>query len=465
MRRQVGALLGVMLLAGGCGRRHEFVTRAPGAGNSVLIRNVRVFDAPRATALDGLRDVLVRDGRIAAVGPAGAAPAGVPEVDGRGRTLLPGLIDVHVHTGGGSGPPWHQEMPDPEEDLGAFLYGGVTTVLDAGNLTPAVFKLREKTRSGQLLGPHFHAAGPIFTAPGGHPVALLRQFVPWYLRWYVVPRFTREVATPAEARTAVAALLPEHPDVLKVAIDHIPLEGPCIAPEVVDAIVATGHASGVRTVVHIGRSADALCAAHAGADALLHGVYLEEISDEAVAALAARHMPVAATIAVFDKIERFLPDTRSDLLPIEREMARPATVDALGHMPDSFDRRAVEPFVRAVAAAHAARRTNVRKLRAAGVTVLAGSDSANIGHFPGAALHVELGKLVEAGMSPGEALRAATWDNAHFLAGEAADFGEIAPGKRADLVLVRGNPLAEIGAADQIERVFLDGVALERHPR
>jgi imidazolonepropionase-like amidohydrolase len=96
------------------------------------------------------------------------------------------------------------------------------------------------------------------------------------------------------------------------------------------------------------------------------------------------------------------------------------------------------------------------------VTILAGSDACNPGALPGAGLHLELARLVEAGMSPGEALRAATWTNARFLAGESADFGEIADGKRADLVLVAGDPVAKVADLGRIAHVILDGVVLER---
>jgi imidazolonepropionase-like amidohydrolase len=107
----------------------------------------------------------------------------------------------------------------------------------------------------------------------------------------------------------------------------------------------------------------------------------------------------------------------------------------------------------------------VKKLRAAGVTILAGSDACNPGNLPGAGLHLELVKLVEAGLTPGEALRAATSDNARFLGGDAADFGEIAPGKRADLVLVDGDPLSRIEDLGKISRVILGGTPLDRRPR
>jgi imidazolonepropionase-like amidohydrolase len=119
----------------------------------------------------------------------------------------------------------------------------------------------------------------------------------------------------------------------------------------------------------------------------------------------------------------------------------------------------------AIAAGHDARRRNVAKLRAAAVPLLAGSDACNSRKLPGAGLDLELGELVEAGLTPGEALQAATWSNARFLAGEDADFGEIAVGKRADLVLVTGDPVGRIENSRKITHVILDGNVLARRAR
>ncbi len=146
-------------------------------------------------------------------------------------------------------------------------------------------------------------------------------------------------------------------------------------------------------------------------------------------------------------------------------MARAGLVAALLAPAPALD-EATAAFLRAAAAAHDARRANVATLRAAGVPVLVGSDACNPGDLPGAGLHLELVKLVEAGLTPGEALRAATWENARFIGGDAADFGEIAVGKRADLLLVDGDPVDHIGDLGKIAQLVLDGAALTRrtHP-
>src|SRR5213080_4773762 len=412
VRRTPAAAL--LVLAAACSREAPLVSRAPGASRSVVLRNVRVFDAPRAVVAEGLRDVVVRDGRIAAVAPPGVVAGGIAEFDGHGGTLLPGLVDVHTHTGASAYPPWQVVFPDVQDNLAAFLYAGVTTVLDLGNLTPEVFRERARIASGAPLGPRLYAAGPIFTAPGGHPAEVLRAWLPWYLRWYVLPRATREVATPEEARRAIEALLPERPDVLKLAIDVGTGKVPRLARETIAAITAAGHAAGVRSVAHVGSSQEAVDAVRGGADALAHAPWREELSAEAVRVIVAAHVPVVVTLAVWDLAGT--PRTRaSDFLPIEREVARAGLVAALLAPAPALD-EATAAFLRAAAAAHDARRANVATLRAAGVPVLVGSDACNPGDLPGAGLHLELVKLVEAGLTPGEALRAATWENARFLA-------------------------------------------------
>jgi imidazolonepropionase-like amidohydrolase len=451
------------LLLAGCGGGHAFVTPAPDARPSYVIRNVRVFDSPHAQLLEGLRDVEVRDGRIAAIGSPTIPGAGLPEVDGHGGTLLPGLVDVHTHTTGSANPPWMSGLPAQQENLGAFLYAGVTTVLDAAALTPAIFDVRARVGRGALLGPHMYAAGPMFTAPNGHPVGVLRATMPRLVLWYVRPRLAREVATPEAARQAVADLLPNHPDFIKIAADDVFPGEPRIGTDVMAAIVARAHEGHVRAVAHVGRSRDVVDAVGAGVDALMHDVYVEPITAEAVAAIARAHVPVVVTIGIWDAVEELGTRDLEKRSAITRQVAQPTVLGALSAFPDDAERARFEAASHPLREGHAARRSNVAALRAGGVTILVGSDAASPGQFPGAGLHDELAKLVESGMTPGEALRAATYDNARFLADGPAAFGEVAAGQRADLVLVDGDPTTDIAATQRIVRVWLDGVELRRH--
>jgi len=137
-------------------------------------------------------------------------------------------------------------------------------------------------------------------------------------------------------------------------------------------------------------------------------------------------------------------------------------LDALVHRPADYDLRGYEPFFRLLVATRAARRDNVRRLHAAGVTILAGSDT-QTGVFPGPGLHRELAALVSAGLTPAQALRAATGDAARFVTGsDAPEFGTIGVGKIADLVLVDGDPTADIANVSRVTHVVLGGAELDR---
>jgi len=447
-----------------CAPRPSVDVRLPAeAPGSVLIQNVAVLDVERGVMLPG-RDVSIERGRIAAIKPTGriAAPEGAQVVSGAGATLVPGLVDMHGHIYTDPAPTWASGFPDPEANLRSYLYSGVTTVLDPADSSGAAFERRAQVASGELPGPRIFTAGRLLTCPDGHPIALVKQFAPSWIAWYLVPRAGVAIDSGAAA-AAVDMLAAEGADVVKVVIDRIPLDSPRISADTVRAVVERARSHGLRVVAHIGTTEDALDAAEAGVAAWMHGVYKERIPDAQVAALASYGIPMVATVEVFDRYGRAGDGPRVPTR-LEQETVPPDVLAAFYPPPEDFELGALQSWVDLMHETREARIDNVRRMHEAGVTILAGSD-AQSGVFPGPALHRELHHLVRAGFTPAEAIRAATLDSARFLAdGAEPEFGAVAVGKRADLLLVEGDPSADVGALGNIRQVFLGGVALERTP-
>jgi imidazolonepropionase-like amidohydrolase len=402
---------------------------APTAGFAVI--DARVFDGDRVMTR---ATVLVRDGRIEAVGPEIALPAGIERVDGRGRTLLPGLIDAHVHTYG--------------DALASALNFGVTTVIDMF-CDPAT--LRELRPTRESMAPREHAdlysAGWLATVAGGHGTQ------------FGLPVPTLEA--PGEARAWVDARLAEGSDFVKIVYEPKDEsgKGPPFASldlPTVTALVDAAHARGVLAVVHVSRLEPARDALAAGADGLVH-VNSDRPVDAALVELAFERgafvTPTLAVIAAFDG--HAAPHART-------EAARFVADPAVGPYLTPPQRRSLTdgPAIELEVFRLDAAVESVRALHAAGVEILAGSDAPNPGTVPGASLHRELELLVRAGLAPIEALRAATAAPARRYGLD--DRGRIAPGLRADLLLVDGDPTVDIRDTRRIARTWKSGAAVER---
>src|SRR2546429_3777655 len=135
----------------------------------------------------------------------------------------------------------------------------------------------------------------MFTAPGGHPVPVLRQLAPWWLRWYLIPRLAVQVDTPEAARAAVDEVVGKGADVIKLGVDHLPDQAPRIGGEVLAAVVDEARRRGVRAVAHIGTVEDALDAARAGVAAWMPGVYKAPIPAGGSPVPAGCPIPMGAT--------------------------------------------------------------------------------------------------------------------------------------------------------------------------
>lgn len=391
----------------------------------MVFRNVRVFDGARMLSA---RDVLVQDGRIARLGQRLAAPAGATEVDGRGKTLLPGFIDAHTHTYGDNARP--------------ALAFGVTTELDMFSVPETGRAARAEQAAGRALDrADLYSAGVLVTAPGGHGTE------------YGISIPTLTSADSAQA--FVDARLAEGSDYIKLVYDDARSYGrtiPTLTPEVMRAVIAATHRRGKLAVVHVGDLAGARAAVDAGADGLVH-LFVDREPDPEFGRFVARHSAFViptmtvlmsitgvgggAPLATDARIRPYLPPEDSTTLTT------------------GFPRRPNLPPV-----SYAAAESTVRQLVAAGVPVLAGTDAGNPGTAHGSAMHREVELLVKAGMTPLQALAAAT--SVPATAFRLRDRGRIAPGLRADLLLVEGDPAADITATRAIAGVWKQGVRYDR---
>lgn len=405
------------------------------AADGVAIVGVSVVDGSGGAAARN-RTVLVAGGRIVAVRPAWrGVPDGYRQISGRGRTVLPGLWDMHVHTL--SGP----EIP--EAFFPRFLAWGVTTVRDmggneAGSAAAAAFSARHPGRSPRVYRP-----GRILDGPDP-----------------VDPLISIAVATPEEARTAVARLAAEGVDFIKVYT---------LLPH--EAFLAAGDEArrrGLRLVGHLPWKSTV-------DDAVAIGMAdIEHMVAETGGYCPADNRPACEPL--FDKLLRAGIAQEPTLLPRFRragEAGHPEWGEdpALAAMPASVrdywlgDLRAKRAAPEALSARRLAdfahERWMAARLIERGATILVGSDAGTPFSWPGRSLHEELELLVAEGLSPSRAIAAATSGAAAFM-GAGDHSGRIAAGYDADLLIVEGDPTKDIGALRRIAVVIKGGVVLDR---
>jgi imidazolonepropionase-like amidohydrolase len=396
---------------------------AAGAGGFV-VRGAHVFDGSRML---GIADVQVSGGKIVAVGRDLAVPPGTEVVAGAGRTLLPGLIDAHAHSLG--------------DTLRDALVFGVTTELDMFADPRWAAKVKaDQAAGGRLDEADLRSAGTLATVPGGHGTEY----------GFSIPTLTR----PDEAQAWVDARLAEGSDYIKIVIEDGRVLGrnfPTLDPATVAALVAAAHRRGKLAVVHATTLATARAAIDAGADGLEH-LFVDRLPDPGFGRfVAAHHAFVVPTLSVLRDVAG---DGAGAALARDPRLAPYIDPDNAANLELRYPERPGKTAIYAPAPAA------VRQLAAAGARILAGTDAPNSGTAHGASLHGELQLLVEAGLTPTAALAAAT--AAPAAAFRLADRGRIAPGLRADLVLVEGDPTADILQTRAIVKVWKLGVAADR---
>ena len=414
---------------------------------SIAFVNVNVVPLDRERILEG-QTVVVRDGRIAQIGRASdvKVPAGALKVDGGGKYLMPGLADMHIHLYPGTG----SQNDLASQQLQLFLANGVTTVRNMIG-KPEHLLLREKIAKGELLGPTIYTAGP--------------------------PLLGNTVATPEAAERAVVEQKNAGYDLLKV---H---EG--LSPETYAAIVATanrlripfaGHVTATvgltralearqTSIEHLDGYLQAMVADNspvkAGPSQVVVGPVLEHIDESKIPALAAATRKAGVwndpTLTLFKLIV-------SDAKP--EELAQwPELQYVPAKMRDNFAKQKQSTDDIPASSSERRRYIELRNkmllaLHAAGAKLLIGPDSPQFFLVPGFATHRELQSFVEAGLTPYQAIEAATRNPAEYFAEvmkTSRDFGTVEVGMRADLLLLDANPLQTVADLSKRAGVMVRG--------
>ncbi|HUK63876.1 MAG TPA: amidohydrolase family protein, partial [Dongiaceae bacterium] len=284
----------------------------------LVIHDVSVF-AATGPDLVAHRDVVVRDGTIEAIVPAGGAdaPPDARVIEGAGRTLLPGLVDAHAHVTFDSPPPWFKTLPDTAHNLQAHLFAGTTTVFDTGAEIAGMREVRAKLADGEWIGPRMKFAGPIVTRRNGYPYAYIRKVLPWPLPQVIASRVMRRIDTPEEGRAVVRELVKAQTDYVKVVVAQTPPSAARLDGDTLRAVVEAAHASGRKVIAHIDTAENALIAARAGVDVLVHGVHSTPLSKEEAQELASLHVTVVPTLVTFERLDELAND-RVSFSPMER---------------------------------------------------------------------------------------------------------------------------------------------------
>ncbi|MEE4639048.1 MAG: amidohydrolase family protein [Wenzhouxiangella sp.] len=389
------------------------------------IVDTRIFDGQ---AFHASADIWVQDGSIVAMGENLDIPARVERIEGAGDTLLPGLIDAHVHTFG-------QAQSDA-------LRFGVTTLLDMFT-SPALLAEGRRLREdrSQSTKADLYSAGMLATARSGHGT----QFgVP------VTP-----VTAPEQAEQWVDARIAEGSDFIKIVIEPGTLWGasplPTLNEDTVRALVTAAKARGLMALAHVSTQADAIMAIEAGVDGLVH-VFADAMASDAFIELAKSNgvfvIPTAVVMAGV-----------GGQLDLEALLAEPGIDQRISQ--EQRQSLLQESWAKLNGQALLDRSlANVRAMHEAGIVLLAGSDAPNPGTAHGLSLHHELELLVSSGVSPAEALASATSVPAAVFGLEGR--GCLTAGCRADMVWVKGNPQTDIRTTRQITQIWKNGRLVDR---
>ncbi len=417
------------------------------AAQPIVFEHARIIDGTGRTAREDA--LLVIDGaRIVGVGKASKVrrPKGARVIDASGKTIMPGLIVSHGHVGvvmDGQNRPDAYTRENVLRQLLQYERYGVTAVLAMGLNRDLGYDLRDEQRRGGIPGASLYTAGRGIGAPGGAPP------LP------VAPDQVYRPQTPEEAVAEVKETAGHHADMLKIWVDDIFGKLPKLRRDVYQAAIEEAHRDKLRVAAHIFYLDDAKALADAGLDAFAHSIRDQPVDDALVKAMKAKGMFYIPTLNVDESSFMFVDDPSLLQDPFLTGAIGATQLNQL-QSPEFRKKVESDPNLPRNRAAVSNGMHNLKVLHDAGIKIAFGTDSGgNPVRIQGWGEHRELELMVRAGLTPMDAIVAATRGSAEFIG--ATDRGTLAPGKRADFLILAANPLDDIRNTRQLVSVWNAG--------
>jgi imidazolonepropionase-like amidohydrolase len=414
---------------------------------------VTIFEGARLIVGDGsaIEDAafIVENGRFTAVGRKGevSVPAGAARIDLSSKTVMPAIVDAHGHPGfldavTGQLSKANFTRENFVDHLERYAYHGIAATISTGtDMGELAYKLRAETIPNAAL---IRTVGLGLAYPGSGPTDSSRNDVPY------------AVTNVAEARKAVQDLAPHKPDFVKIWVDSRNGRQQKLTPEMFTAAADEAHKQGLPSIAHVFDLADAKLLVRAGVEGFLHSIRDQEVDDEFIKLAKEHDIWITPNLGGINRAslirENGTPAWFDE--PLVRETIAPALIRERAQM---YEKRKLagappRPVFDAI---------NVRKLHAAGVRQVLGSDAAGDGNrWLGLQTLLEFDNMVAAGFTPMEMIVAATRDSAKVL--RLDQLGTVAAGKSADFIVLDANPLDAIANVRKINAVYLRGDAVDR---
>jgi imidazolonepropionase-like amidohydrolase len=404
------------------------VVRAQSPGAVKAFTGARVIDGTDRAPIDNAT-ILVRDGRVSAVGPAASVtvPAGAERVSLAGKTVIPGLVNAHGHVGNTVGlEQGHYSADNVQHDLRTYAAYGITTVFSLGDDQAAGFAARDSQRTPALDRARLFVAGPV-----------------------LAPK------TVDEARTLVDKDAEMKVDIVKIRVDDNLGTTPKMAPEIYKAVIDQAHKKGLRVAVHLYYLDDAKAVLDAGADFIAHSVRDAAVDEALIGMLKRRNICYCPTLMreVSTFVYESTPAWFSDPLFLKHADAK--SLETLKQPARQEQMKNSKSAQRYKAGLEVASR-NLKKLSDAGVPIAMGTDTGPPARFQGYFELMELELMAKAGLTPKQVLASATRDAARCMKLD-GELGTLEANKWADFVALDADPLANIANVKKISAVYVAG--------